>query len=131
MPSFVSKGGVWEPAKERAFDPKSGEIYDGPDREAKRYIEENGGAVGMDILDDPQLIEIAESRRMTVQQYVEKFSPKPDQIKAKKEADEKIVTHALPTPKPGVSDGQIGGFYDPSSETPEEVMASKKRGHTK
>lgn len=129
MPTFISRGGIWEPAKERAFDPKTGEIYDGPDREAVRYIKAEGGKVGTAIEEDPQLIEIAEARRQTVHEYIAKHAPTPAQVQAKAEADTKIVTHADPIPKEGVSPS-LGGF-NADSEAPEEALLAKKRGRTK
>ena len=116
MPSFISKGGVWEPATEETVVNKvqpdgstRPEVYKGPDREAAKYIKENGGVVGMSVIDDPQIIEIAENRRMTVEQYVAKFGPKPDQIKAKEAADKVVVDHSTPKGKKGVQPSE-GGF---------------------
>lgn len=124
MPSFISKNGIWEPAQEKAFDPKTGDMYIGPDREAKKYIEENGGMVGMKSSEDPQIIEIAENRRMTVEQWMEKNAPKIEQVEAKKIADEQVVTHTPGPKKRGVKPSK-GGFYDPSTETPEEKMKAQ------
>ncbi len=127
MPSFISNNGIWGPAKERAFDPKSGEIYDGPDREAVKYIEEEGGVVGQDAAQDPQVLQA--SRNMgfnSVKEYLDHFKPSDKQVAEKKAADSKIVTHAKPIPKEGVTGGTKGGFYDPEKEQPESVMAKKK-----
>lgn len=126
MPSFVSNGGKWEPAHERAFDPKTGEIYDGPDREAVKYIEQEG-TVGKDALTDPEL-KMA-SRNMgfnTVEEYLKYFEPTAKQVEDKKAADLKIVTHSDPIKKAGINKtGSKGGFYDPDKETPELVMGKK------
>jgi hypothetical protein len=121
MPSFVSKGGIWEPAIEETVVKKvqpdgsiKHELYHGPDREAEKYIADNGGVVGILNVDDPQIIEIAENKRMKVQEYIERFGPKPEQIKAKEIADKEVVTHATVKGKKGVqpSDGGFGSHTD-------------------
>ena len=127
MPTFVSKNGVWEPANERAFDPKTGEIYQGPDRAAKEVIEANGGPMDQDALKDPQLLQASRNAGFTsVEEYIKYYEQKPAEKAALKEAQEKIVTHANPTPKEGVGN-TVGGFNDEDS-SPLEVMEAKKRG---
>jgi len=128
MPSFISNKGLWSPAHERAFDPKSGEIYDGPDREAKKYIDLEGGIVGKDALTDPELMQV--SRNMgfkSVEDYLAYFQPSKKDIDAKLAADKKVVTHAMPSPQVSVDSvkGHKGGFYG-DTDTPEGAMSRKK-----
>ena len=126
MPSFVSKQGKWEAAKERAFDPQTGEIYDGPDRAALEFLKQNGGDLGQDALKDPQLMQASRNAGFnTVQEYLNYYAPKPEEVKATEEAQKVIVTHANPKPKPGVTGGTKGGFYDGDKETPDSALAKK------
>jgi hypothetical protein len=128
MPTFISKNGMWEAAQERAFDPKSGEIYQGPDRAAKEVIEANGGPLGQDALRDPQLLQASRNAGFTsVEEYIKNFAPRPEQVKAIEEAQKIVVTHANPTPKEGVTGGTKGGFNDDDTE-PIQAMEQKKRG---
>lgn len=124
MPSFVSgphKGkkspiGVWEPAKERAFDPKTGEIYDGPDRAALEYIASEGGTVGQDALRDPQLAQAARNAGFSnVKDYLEFYAPSEAEVEKIEKAQTEIVTHKLPSKKPGVNPSK-GGFHDEKSD---------------
>jgi hypothetical protein len=59
MPSWISKGGVWEPALERVVDPnapKGKEIYEGLDRAALEQLKEEGvTALGNHFRLDPEL----------------------------------------------------------------------------
>jgi hypothetical protein len=59
MPSFISKGGVWEPAQERVVDPnapKGKEVYEGLDRAALDMLKnENVEHLGQDFRMDPEL----------------------------------------------------------------------------
>ena len=127
MPTFISRNGVWEAAQERAFDPKSGEIYEGPDRAAKEVIEANGGPMGQDALKDPQLLQASRNAGFTsVEEYIKYYEQKPQEKKVLEEAQNKIVTHAAPVPKEGVGN-TVGGFNDEDS-SPLEVMEAKKRG---
>lgn len=126
MPSFNSKLGKWEAAQERAFDPKTGEIYDGPDRAALEVLKQNGGDMGQDALKDPQLLQASRNAGFnSVQEYISYYAPKPEEVKATEEAHKKIVTHASPKPKAGVSGGTKGGFYDAEKETPDGAMLKK------
>jgi hypothetical protein len=128
MPSYISKLGKWEAAKERAFIPKTGEIYDGPDRAAMEVLKENGGDMGQDALKDPQLLQASRNAGFTsIEEYISYYTPKPEEIKAIEEAQQKIVTHANPEPKPGVESGTLGGFHD-ETETPDTAMETKRRG---
>lgn len=59
MPTWISKGGVWEPALERVVDPnapKGQEVYEGLDRAALDQLKEEGvTALGMHFRLDPEL----------------------------------------------------------------------------
>lgn len=131
MPSFISKNGIWNPARERStYIDSDGQpqIYDGPDRAATKFIAEEGGVVGQDATQDPQVLQA--SRNMgfpTVEAYLAHFKPTAKQEAEVAEAQSKIVTHVNPEPKTGV-DPTLGGFFDPSSnETPDSVMEQKKQ----
>ena len=127
MPNYISDNGSWKPAHERTFDPKLGEIYDGPDRAAKSFIESEGGKVGQDATKDPQLLQAARNMGFpTVEEYLNYFKPTDKQVEEKKIADEKIIDHKLQEPKPGV-EPTLGGFHD-DSETPDQVLEQKRRG---
>jgi hypothetical protein len=129
MPSFVSKNGIWEPAQEKAYDPKSGEIYVGPDRAATIVEKENGGPLGQDGLIDPQNLQAARNMGFaTVDEMFKAMTPTPKQVEDIAKAQVKVVDHKDQEPKQGVSGPTDGGFYDPEHETPEEVMVSKRRG---
>jgi hypothetical protein len=139
MPNFVSKGGVWEPATEETVIKKVStdgtvkhEVYHGPDREAAKYIAENGGigAVGMDASKDPQLIQASRTAGFnSVKEYLDYNKPTEVQVKIKAEADSKVVTHSDQAPKEGVSPS-LGGFND-EGVSPEEAVMTKKRGRPK
>lgn len=125
MPSFKSINGLWDAAHERAFDPKSGEIYDGPDREALKYIKQEGGTVGQDATKDPQVLQAARNMGFqNVESYLEHFKPTEKQLQEIKAAQLKVVTHALPEQKEGVTGGTKGGFNE-DDETPTEVMTKR------
>jgi len=59
MPSFISRGGVWEPAQERVVDPnapKGKEIYEGMDRAALEMLKTEGVThLGAHFRMDPEL----------------------------------------------------------------------------
>ena len=59
MPSWISKGGVWEPAQERVVDPnapKGQEIYEGLDRAALEQLKTEGvTSLGQSFRLDPEL----------------------------------------------------------------------------
>lgn len=130
MPSFKSIGGIWEPAHERvATTDKGGEpqIYDGPDREAEKYIAEQGGTVGQEALTDPQLLQV--SRNMgfnSVEEYKKHFEPTPKQVESIKEEQSKVVTHVAPKGKPSANaQGTKGGFYDGEKSNPQKEFDKK------
>lgn len=120
MPSYVSKGGSWEPAKEKAVNLRTGEVYEGPDREAKAEIEAAGGRMGMKATEDPENIIRARQLNMSVEEYLSlNAPPKEKQAEALKAAEEKVVDHKQDHPKKkmvkNVSGGVDihGGFGDP------------------
>lgn len=117
-PSWISRGGIWGPAKERAYDGKKDEIYEGPDRAASEVLQEqNLEHLGMEVHNDPQVIELARQRGLTVEQYLEINKPLENQVKAQQEAQEKVVDHKELPKKMGVKPrgGGVhisGGFGD-------------------
>lgn len=146
MPSFISKGGEWFPAKERAMvDPANSKsnpqpgveayIHEGPDREAVAWIAQEHGvkpeeviaknlATGMKVADDPQIMQLARDRGMTLEAYLEANKPLPQQVKEQEVAHAKVVTHSAPAPKASVQSTK-GGFYDENSDPVQEF--NKKR----
>lgn len=118
MPSWISKMGIWGPAKERAYDPKKDEIYEGPDRAALEVLkEENVDHLGMEVENDPQLLEVAQRYGMTVPQYLERFKPSQKQVEETTKAQEVVQDHKDAPKKRGVKPrgGGVtisGGFGD-------------------
>ena len=119
MPSWISKLGIWGPAKERVYDPKKDEIYEGPDRAALEVLkEENLEFLGMNVEDDPQLLEVAQKYNMTVKQYLKRFAPTKKQIDDTEAAQKVVNDHKNAPKKRGVKPrgGGVtisGGFGDP------------------
>jgi len=128
MPSFVSIDGVWVAAKEKAVNRDTAEIYEGPDREAIKFIAQERGisiqeaidtnaSIGMLASEDPEMLEIAKKHGFNnVDDYMKAKKPAPKveaEIKANRQ---KVVTHQNPTPKPGVDTGTKGGFHDEKSD---------------
>lgn len=118
MPSWISVDGVWKPAKERAYDGKKDEIYEGPDRGAKEVLEEQGlEHLGMETKHDPQIFELARQRNQTVEEYLEQNKPLEAQKKLQEEAQSKVIDHKDTPKKRGVKPrgGGVtisGGFGD-------------------
>ncbi len=120
MPSYNSKGGAWEPAKEKAVNLRTGEVYEGPDREAVAEIKKAGGRMGMKADQDPENIMRARQLGISVQEYLNlNAPPTEEQQKAQKEAENKVVDHKPSGEKKrmvrNVSGGVDvhGGFGDP------------------
>lgn len=117
-PSWISKDGVWQPAKEKAYDAKKNEIYEGPDRAATEVLaEKEVEFLGMEAKNDPQIMELARQRNQTVEQYMEQNKPLPSQKKAQEEAQNEVIEHKDKPKKRGVKPrgGGItisGGFGD-------------------
>jgi len=118
MPSWISPNGIWKPAKERVYDEKKGEMYEGPDRAALEVLaERNIEHLGIEVKDDPQVFELARQRGLTVEQYLEMHKPMGKQQKEKELAQGKIVDHKDQPKKQGVRTrgGGVtisGGFGD-------------------
>lgn len=118
MPSWISKNGVWGPAKERVYDAKKDEIYEGPDRAAVEILQEKEVPhLGMEVQNDPQIIELARQRNQTVEQYLEMNKPLEAQKKAQEAAQSKVIDHKDAPKKRGVKPrgGGVhisGGFGD-------------------
>ena len=110
MPSFISKGGIWTAANERAVDINTGVLYEGPDREAKKIIKaETGsedGTLGIDAREDSENIMRARQMGMSIDEYLKLNAPlTPSQKKVEEEKKTAVVTHASPKRKPGVKTG--------------------------
>jgi hypothetical protein len=138
MPSFVSIDGKCYAAKEKAVDIRTGEIYEGPDREAIKFIAQENGIsieeaiktnafIGMSASEDPEMFEVAKKHGFnSVEEYLKAKKPSAKDEKVIKAAREKVVTHQPDKPKPGVDSGTRGGFYDPSkNESPETEFLKK------
>jgi hypothetical protein len=132
MPSWISKGGVWEPALERVVDPnapKGQEIYEGKDRAALEQLKEEGVTnLGMHFRLDPELQ--TRARQMgfkNVDEYLKTYGW--DVVKANEDYEKKklvVEEHKDPKkvspviPRSGGDDesrsgkGRKGGFDVPS-----------------
>jgi hypothetical protein len=127
MPSFISIDGVWKPAQEKAVDTRTAEIYEGPDREAVKFIAmetgqtvqevlKNGSTIGMDALEDPEMYEVAKKHGFnTVADYMKAKAPSAKVKEEIKVARSKVVTHQPEPKKVGVDTGTKGGFHDENS----------------
>ena len=122
MPSYVSDGGVWHPAKEHAVLPHlSGtdkEVYDGPDRAAmeelaKAYgVDENGypkvTTFGMPFQQDPDLINRAKQLGfVSVKEYADAVGY--DAQKAKEEFNKKASVIKKHEPLPRAKERPLDG----------------------
>lgn len=148
MPSWNSKDGVWKPATERvALYDKNGDphIYEGADRAASEYLKEVGEEhLGMPFYEDPEIIDRAHDRHMTIDQFCKTAINTPE--KREKEYQEKAakkVNHRLPDRKPGTKQqgggkntagtgGDLeGGFSESSgnaqSEAESKILAKVKK----
>ena len=118
MPSWKSVNGVWKPAKERTYDGKKDEMYEGDDRASLDVLkEQNLESLGMEASNDPQIMELARQRNQTVKQYMKQNAPLPQQIKEQEEAQAKVIDHKEAPKKRGVQPrgGGVtirGGFGD-------------------
>lgn len=105
MPYFVSNMGVWTPGKERAVNIKTGEVYEGPDREAIKELKAAGqDYLGMNVKEDPENIMRARQLGMTVEDFLKLNIPPSAQAKANEEAKQvHVQDQQKPNPrKPGV-----------------------------
>jgi len=115
MASHNSNRGLWSPAKEdvyvdysqskfKANKGRKSHHYTGPDRAALDQLKEAGeDHFGIDVENDPQLLELAQRHNLKVTEYLEKFKPTPQQEADKKEANERVNDHSLPVGRKGVS----------------------------
>ena len=104
MPSFISKGGIWEPAQERAVVGEKGkeEIYVGPDRAAMEVLKAEGVThLGQDFHNDPEMIMRARQLGYkTVDEYLTMYNySKAEADKAYEKAKAQVITHETPSKK--------------------------------
>ena len=133
MPRYISKDGVWFPAKEKVgLDNKSGKeievngvkvgagepfIYEGPDRAAVVELHKTGEeTMGQHFENDPDLVDRVRQRGMKdMKEYKKRVGYDPD--KAEKEFQEKAsVVHKHELPKRAkaieiMGGGRGGGKY--------------------
>ena len=130
MPSYISKGGVWEPAKEHVVLPHltgtKDEVYDGPDRAALHELAlANGvdadgkpkvGTLGIHYKNDAELLMRAKSLGYsTVAEFAaaQGYSKTPEQEAVEiKEKEKTVITHT--PPKRGEANQKLGGGTDTS-----------------
>jgi len=119
MPSYISKGGEWVPAKEKAVNIRTGDVYEGPDREASKEIQDAGGRMGMKSNEDPENIMRARQLGISVDELLALNAPPKSEVdKANQAKEDMVVTHQLPPKKQQVrtvSGGTTirGNFGDP------------------
>jgi len=100
MPSYISKGGEWVPAKEKAVNMRTGDVYEGPDREAANEIKNAGGRMGMKSNEDPENIMRARQLGITVEELLSLNAPPKEQQEKEAAAKENlVVTHQAPPKK--------------------------------
>ncbi len=130
MPTFVSKNGIWKPARERtSYIDKDGvpQIYDGPDRAASEFEAQEGGTVGQDALKDPQLLQASRNAGFpTLEAYLEYFKPSEKELKNVEEAQASTIAHKITPPVEPVETGTLGGHFDGDKENELSVMESKQ-----
>jgi hypothetical protein len=114
MPSWISKGGVWEPAKERVVDPNAvpgKEVYEGLDRAALEQLKEEGVTnLGNHFRLDPELQ--TRARQMgfkDVDEYLKTYGwdvkkAEEDYLKKKE-----VVNHHKDMPKVKAAEFRSGG----------------------
>lgn len=114
MGSWVSELGVWKPAKEKAVNRDTGELYEGPDRVATEFLKEEGVShLGMDARKDPENIMRARQLGMSVEEFLQmNVPPTPEALANEEKKKNLVVTHYTKKTKKGVNVGR-GGFYDP------------------
>lgn len=132
MPSFTSIDGKCYAAKEKAVDIRTGEIYEGPDREAIAFIAKENGIsieeaiktnafIGMAASEDPEMVEVAKKHNFnTVEEYLKARKPSATDQKKIDLARNKVVTHQPDKPKQGILEETKGGFFDEKSDPVKE-----------
>lgn len=132
MPSWISRMGIWKPAKEKVYisaDPEKGieegYIYNGPDRAATAVLAEaKVDHLGIDCRYDPEVIMRARNLNMTVEEFLKlNEPPTPETVAAAKAAETAVQEHKPEKGKKGVShkiDGlpMEGGFGDAPANAP-------------
>lgn len=139
MPRYISKLGVWEPAKERVVLPNAEpgkEIYEGEDRAAlwemqkAGHIDEKGnkiGNFGVYFKNDPEFFQMVRSRGYnSIDEYLKAMGFDEEKVKAQYDDHKKAVTrHEAPKRKKGTKfvgggenranpkSSKIGDFGDP------------------
>ena len=121
MPNYVSRDGVWHPAKEHVVLPHlagtKNEVYDGPDRAALFALyKANKETFGMDFHHDAELINrVRQLGYKSVASYAKAMGY--DKEKVEKDFEEKaskVVLHELP--KRVKEAGMLGGGRDMSGQ---------------
>jgi hypothetical protein len=119
MPNWNSINGIWEPAKERVFDQRKDELYEGKDRAAKEVLKEQGlDTLGMDVTKDPENVMRARQMGMTTEEFL-RMNDVPKEVKEEevKKKRSRVVNHKRGPRKKGVKPqgGGVtmgGGFGD-------------------
>jgi len=115
MPTFKSDRGVWTPAPEKAVNIKTGDIYEGPDREATQMLEEAGGFIGQDSAKDPENIMRARQLGMKTEDFLKlNDPPSKEQIKQQMVKEAFVADHKPTAKKRGVK--PRGGGSDTSGQ---------------
>ena len=116
MPSFISDGGLWSPAKEtiglinksdkvikyqgKEINPGEPFIYVGPDREALKMLHEAGAAtLGTDFRHDPEFLQAVRNQQFDdIEQYLKHIGYDEEAEKKKfKERTATVKAHEVPT----------------------------------
>ncbi len=130
MPSFVSKDGVWHPAKEHAVLPHlsgtKNEVYDGPDRAAEFELGQVHGldkdgkpkitTFGSNFRKDPDFINrVRQMGYKNISEYLEDIGYDKEKVEADfKEKAAEIIKHQEPKRNPEVA--MQGGGVDTSGK---------------
>ncbi len=148
MPSWISKLGIWKPAKEKAYVPADegkgrteGYIYEGPDRAAKDVLARQGVPhLGMLSSEDPEVIMRARQLNMSVEAFIKMNEPPSAATQAQTQKTDAFVQQHRPEPrKPGVKpqggrapdrpESEGGGFGDaPDAPAPVSGQSAAPTG---
>jgi len=133
MPTYISKGGIFVPAKEHAVLPHlsgtENEVYDGPDRAAEfELAQAHGvdaagkpkvGSFGINYLNDPDLINRARSLGYKdVKEYAKALgynATKEQEIAEIKEKEKIVNIHNTPIKRKAANE-KLGGGTDTSGQ---------------
>lgn len=116
MSSWISNGGIWNPAKEYSVDPKAPkgkEIYEGPDRGAIEELQAQGVThLGKNFKTDPEfIVRVRQLGFNSVDDYLKVIGY--DEEKARTLYEKQLAevnAHKDPEQKPAVN--EIGGGID-------------------